>query len=153
ALRQAGIEVDFQGVLPTPAIALHAMDAGVPAVMVSGSHIPFDRNGLKFYRPDGEINKADEAAILAVDLPMPPVAPGVLPQAGTTAIKAYEQRYLEFFPSDMLAGRRIGLYEHSSASREVFAAILRGLGAEVLSLGRTDQFVPIDTEAVSAEDA
>ncbi len=26
--------------------------------------IPFDRNGLKFYRPDGEISKADEATIL-----------------------------------------------------------------------------------------
>jgi hypothetical protein len=33
--------------------------------MVTGSHIPFDRNGLKFYRPEGEITKADEAGILA----------------------------------------------------------------------------------------
>ncbi len=34
--------------------------------MVTGSHIPFDRNGLKFYRPDGEISKLDEEAILNV---------------------------------------------------------------------------------------
>jgi phosphomannomutase len=47
---------------------------------------------------------------------------------------------------------RIGFYEHSSAARDVFSAILRGLGAEVVPLGRTDRFVPIDTEAVSAED-
>ena len=33
--------------------------------MVTGSHIPFDRNGLKFYRPEGEITKADEAGIAA----------------------------------------------------------------------------------------
>ena len=34
--------------------------------MVTGSHIPFDRNGLKFYRPGGEeISKGDEAGILA----------------------------------------------------------------------------------------
>ena len=49
------------GVLPTPALALEAARRGVPAMMVTGSHIPFDRNGLKFYRADGEITKADEA--------------------------------------------------------------------------------------------
>ena len=38
------------GVLPTPALALEAARRGAPAVMVTGSHIPFDRNGLKFYR-------------------------------------------------------------------------------------------------------
>lgn len=153
AVRAAGLQVDWYGVLPTPALALQAMSAGVPAVMVSGSHIPFDRNGLKFYRPDGEISKDDEVAMLAVDLPLPAVIASDLPAADPAALQAYARRYLDFFPADLLAGRRIGLYEHSSASRDVFAAILRGLGAEVVSLGRTDQFVPIDTEAVSAADA
>ena len=37
--------------------------AALPAMMVTGSHIPFDRNGLKFYRAGGEITKADEAGI------------------------------------------------------------------------------------------
>jgi phosphomannomutase len=41
------------------------MHAGAAAVMITGSHIPVDRNGLKFYLRDGEISKADEAAILA----------------------------------------------------------------------------------------
>ena len=31
--------------------------------MVTGSHIPDDRNGLKFYSREGEITKADETAI------------------------------------------------------------------------------------------
>ena len=53
------------GVVPTPALALAAAARGVPAVMVTGSHIPFDRNGLKFYRPEGEITKADEEGIAA----------------------------------------------------------------------------------------
>ena len=35
-------------------------------LMITGSHIPADRNGIKFYRPDGEIDKADEAADYAV---------------------------------------------------------------------------------------
>jgi phosphomannomutase len=153
ALRQAGLQVDWCGVLPTPALALHALAAGIPAIMVSGSHIPFDRNGLKFYRPDGEISKDDEVAMLAVDMPMPPAGAAALPRPEPKALEDYARRYLDFFPAGMLTGRRIGLYEHSSASRDVFADILRRLGAEVLSLGRTDQFVPIDTEAVSAEDA
>jgi phosphomannomutase len=34
----------------------------------------------------------------------------------------------------------------------MFHELLQGLGAEVISLGRTDQFVPIDTEAVAAAD-
>ena len=52
----------------------------------------------------------------------------------------------------MLSGQRIAVYEHSSVARDVLREILQGLGAEVLSLGRTDIFVPIDTEAVRLED-
>ncbi len=33
--------------------------------MITGSHIPADRNGLKFYVPSGEISKQDEVAINA----------------------------------------------------------------------------------------
>jgi phosphomannomutase len=151
AIQAAGFEVEFCGVLPTPALALHAMAHAIPAVMVTGSHIPFDRNGLKFYRPDGEISKDDETAMLAAAVPATTRAIA-LPEPGIDAIDAYARRYLEFFAPGLLAGLRIGLYEHSSASRDVFAAILRDLGAEVVSLGRTDQFVPIDTEAVAEED-
>ena len=153
AIARAGLRVDWCGVLPTPALASHALAAGVPAVMVSGSHIPFDRNGLKFYRPDGEISKDDEPASLAVDRALPPAATAPLTSADPRALDAYARRYLGYFPAALLAGKRVGLYEHSSASRDVFARILQGLGAEVVSLGRTDAFVPIDTEAVSAEDA
>jgi phosphomannomutase len=152
AIRAAGFEVDFCGVLPTPALALHAMARGVPAIMVTGSHIPFDRNGLKFYRPDGEISKADESAMLAAPVPAAAPAAVELPRPGRAAADAYVDRYLSCFSADALAGLRIGFYEHSSASREVLATILLGLGAEVVSLGRTDEFVPIDTEAVSAAD-
>ena len=53
------------GTIPTPALAYHAMAAGCAAIMITGSHIPSDRNGLKFYLPSGEISKADEAGILA----------------------------------------------------------------------------------------
>ncbi|MGL4447920.1 MAG: phosphomannomutase, partial [Shewanella sp.] len=64
ALIQAGIAPIYYGVIPTPALAFKAMQDNMPCIMVTGSHIPFDRNGLKFYRPQGEITKADELAIL-----------------------------------------------------------------------------------------
>ena len=65
AARAAGLTTVDCGAVPTPALALAAMNAGAAAVMVTGSHIPADRNGLKFYLPHGEIAKTDEAAILA----------------------------------------------------------------------------------------
>ncbi|WP_140909326.1 phosphomannomutase [Cognatiluteimonas lumbrici] len=152
AIRAAGMEVECCGMLPTPALALHAMSRGVPAVMVTGSHIPFDRNGLKFYRPDGEIDKADEQAILAAEVPMPAIVPTGLPATDPAATEAYVRRALGFFPRELLRGRRIALYQHSSAARDILARILREFGAEVLELGRTDGFVPIDTEAVAEAD-
>ena len=52
------------GMVPTPVLyfATHHLGAA-SGVMVTGSHIPADRNGLKFYLPGGEIAKSDEAAI------------------------------------------------------------------------------------------
>ena len=67
AAKALGFSVHYYGVLPTPALACYAMQHNMPAIMVTGSHIPFDRNGLKFYRPDGEITKADEQAILTAE--------------------------------------------------------------------------------------
>jgi phosphomannomutase len=52
----------------------------------------------------------------------------------------------------MLQGKRIGVYEHSSVARDLIKDLLANFGAEVVSLERTETFVPIDTEAVSEED-
>ncbi|WP_409420424.1 phosphomannomutase [Pseudaeromonas sp. ZJS20] len=152
AMLQAGIEPIYYGVVPTPALAYQAMQDKMPCIMVTGSHIPFDRNGLKFYRPDGEITKVDEQAILSanVDFAALPALP--LLQARPEAANAYCHRYSSLFSTDLLAGKRIGVYEHSSAGRDLYAPLLRQLGAEVVSLERSDEFVPIDTEAVGEED-
>jgi phosphomannomutase len=63
ALFAEGLEPVDCGILPTPALALYAMGQNAGALMITGSHIPDDRNGVKFYRPDGEIDKDDEGAI------------------------------------------------------------------------------------------
>ncbi|MFB2863349.1 phosphomannomutase [Aeromonas sp. MdU4] len=152
AMIQVGIEPVYYGVLPTPALAYKAMQDKMPCIMVTGSHIPFDRNGLKFYRPDGEITKADEQAILAADTDFPPLP--ILPvlQSHPDAAQAYCHRYSSLFSENLLAGKRIGIYEHSSAGRDLYAPLLRGFGAEVITLERSDEFVPIDTEAVGEEE-
>ncbi|BBU03923.1 phosphomannomutase [Aeromonas veronii] len=152
ALMQAGVEPIYYGVIPTPALAYQAMQDKLPCIMVTGSHIPFDRNGLKFYRPDGEITKTDEVAILAAEVEFDNLL--VLPEliASPRAAESYCARYASLFAADMLAGKRIGIYEHSSAGRELYAPLFESLGAEVIRIERSDQFVPIDTEAVGEED-
>jgi len=156
AVRDAGKQVLFVGALPTPAIAYYAAMQGAPAIVVTGSHIPFDRNGIKFYRADGEISKQDEQAMLDVDVDTAALATAVtaafVPAAAGQSAEAYVQRYLNMFGDKALEGMRIAIYEHSSVARDILRTILEALGASVLALGRTDEFVPIDTEAVRAED-
>ncbi|PST85891.1 phosphomannomutase [Photobacterium sp. NCIMB 13483] len=152
ALQELGLEVIYYGVVPTPALAYVSMQDNIPCIMVTGSHIPFDRNGLKFYRPDGEISKADEQAILNATARFEAVTD--LPELvvnDKAAIK-YIERYTSLFDNEMLADKRIGIYEHSSAGRDLYTPLFEALGADVITLERSNEFVPIDTEAVSVAD-
>jgi len=156
ALQALGYRAEFFGALPTPALALRCLTGGMPGVMVTGSHIPFDRNGIKFYSPAGEILKADEQAIVSCPIPADgfgklPALPLLLP-VDVTATEAYVHRYVDHFGVQCLAGFRVGLYEHSAVGRDVTKSVLVQLGAEVVSLGRSDDFVPVDTEAVGEAD-
>ncbi|MGR5311889.1 phosphomannomutase [Photobacterium damselae] len=152
AVEQLGVEVIYYGVVPTPALAYVSMQENIPCIMVTGSHIPFDRNGLKFYRPDGEISKADELAILSSKAEFETITDLPLLTVDDKAASQYIERYTSLFDSQMLAGMRIGIYEHSSAGRDLYAPLFEALGAEVITLERSDEFVPIDTEAVSEAD-
>ena len=148
--RDFGVATVDCGALPTPALALAAMRAGAGAVMVTGSHIPADRNGLKFYTTAGEITKADEAAILA-NLNLPASELTAPAQKDLTAADNFKDRYLTAFGAGALSGARIGVYSHSSVARDMLLSLLADLGAEVVEFGRATGFVPVDTEAVSAE--
>ena len=153
AIQDAGRSAVFVGAVPTPALAHLCALRQAPGIIVTGSHIPFDRNGIKFYRADGEISKQDEHLILDASVAVPVgLSPAPLPPVDPAALDAYIARYTSFFDQQILAGKRVALYEHSSVARDVLRQILERLGAEVLSLGRTDTFVPIDTEAVRQED-
>ena len=152
-LHSAGLKVDFCGSIPTPALAYYAQTHGILGIMVTGSHIPFDRNGIKFYATHGEITKQEEAAIANAIVSVPEeIALPVLPKVSSTAAQTYINRYLNFFTPNILLGMKLGFYEHSSVARDLLRTLLEALGAEVISLGRTEEFVPIDTEAVSEAD-
>lgn len=163
AVEDAGYRPRYLGRIPSPALAAFGLGQGLPSLMVTGSHIPDDRNGIKFNLPGGEILKADEAGIRAqqVELPLARFTPagGMLPGADQPlppedprAYRAYVARYLDFFPPGCLAGMTIGLYEHSSVAREALYEVLTGLGAQVERLGRSEVFIPVDTEAIRPED-
>jgi phosphomannomutase len=158
ALQESGLIPLDCGALPTPALAYHGMRFGIPAIMVTGSHIPEDRNGLKFYRAHGEIDKKDEASILAWHITLgiaavPETARAV--RVGTPdvdLIAAYKARYQEFFGAGVLSGLTVGVYQHSSVARDVIVEMLEALGARAVPLGRATSFIPVDTEALREED-
>lgn len=151
AARRVGLRTVDCGEVPTPALALASMSAGAAAVMVTGSHIPADRNGLKFYVPDGEISKADEVAILAMKTISPSQPEGPVVEVDHTAGQNYVERYVEAFGPRALEGLLIGVYSHSAVGRDLLINTLQGLGAEVREIARSETFIPVDTEAVDPE--
>jgi phosphomannomutase len=174
AVRDAGCDVLHCGRIPTPALACFAMHGAgrpIPCIMVTGSHIPADRNGIKFYGPHGEVLKHEEPAILAAvarcraeayarDAASTPFdAQGMFQQAPApepvdlAAEAFYRQRYVEPWSGRApLRGLRVVHYQHSAVGRDLLARILADLGAEVIPEARSDVFVPIDTEDVKPED-
>ncbi|HEX2671341.1 MAG TPA: phosphomannomutase [Polyangiaceae bacterium] len=150
------------GRVPTPALALYGFAQKIPSIMVTGSHIPDDRNGIKFYRPKSELLKRDEPGMKEQVVELPPdfdakgatlhsaqrLEPSVLPEIE----RHYVQRYFDAFGPGALRGARIGLFEHSAVGRDLFFEVLSGLGAEVTRLGRSEAFIPVDTEAIRPED-
>jgi len=165
ALTTEGLRTDYCGRISTTAVTYHAMQQGNSSIMVTGSHIPDDRNGIKFNMPWGEVLKEDEAEISRKYQQLgkesltnqPQFAPsgrfsdqlkGALPDINIAAERTYVQRYLDLFSSNALKGLRVVVFEHSSVSRDSLPEILEKLGAEVLRVGRSESFVPVDTEAV-----
>lgn len=169
AIMDAGYLPVSAGLLPTPALAFYAQQNHAPCIMVTGSHIPSDRNGIKFYKKAGEVLKDDEANINAAvgairehlytedeassafdtqgKLKQMPQPLPVDPQAS----KVYTERYTAIFGS-LFAGEEVIFYQHSSVGRDLLPAILEGLGATVICVDRSDVFVPIDTENVTPDD-
>ena len=65
AITDAGMKPVNLGRLPTPALTSYALTHGKGSMMITGSHIPFERNGYKTNSAKGELLKKDEAPINA----------------------------------------------------------------------------------------
>ena len=160
AIKAFGAEPVDCGLIPTPAVAFYAMQNQAPSIMVTGSHIPEDRNGIKYYRADGEILKADEAAILAYTFSADSrfsvegnlLASAPQPQACDQAYRVFLQRYTKVFAADALKGKRIGIYQHSTVIRDMLVEVVEALGGEAIALARANEFISVDTEAIRPED-
>ena len=169
AILDSGCKVENAGKIPTPALILHSVSTGRAGVMVSGSHIPFDRNGIKLNKSVGEVLKSDEPGITRevehvrveeygktaersafTTLGALKRAPELSP-VEPAAEERYVDRYLKTFAHGGLKGVRVLVYQHSAVGRDILARILRELGAEVVTAGRAETFVPIDTENVTEE--
>ena len=161
AVKDRGHVAENCGKLPSPALANYGINKGIPTVMVTGSHIPEDRNGIKYTRIEGEILKEDESGIKRQTVV---IREGVFdgkgmfageepaPVENPQASMSYVSRYLDFFPKGCLRGKRIGIYQHSAVGRDLMVEIFKGLGAEATPLGLSDIFIPVDTEAIRPED-
>ena len=169
AILDSGCQVENAGKIPTPALVSHAISRQSAGVMVTGSHIPFDRNGIKINKSVGEVLKSDEAGIIGEvervraeeyrrsataslfdACGMLKRAPELPPLDGA-AEESYVRRYVDCFKRGGLAGLRVLVYQHSAVGRDLLPRILRELCAEVVTAGRSETFIPIDTENITDE--
>jgi phosphomannomutase len=169
AITDAGMQAVNLGRIPTPALASYALSHNKGSIMVTGSHIPFERNGYKTNSSRGELLKQQEAPIneqvrqvrqrlyeqpwgqsLFDERGMLKCGHQELPAEHGAARAAYIERFTNFFHGSTLQGKRILVYQHSAVGRDLLVEILERLGAEVVKGGRSDTFVPIDTENIDA---
>ncbi len=164
AIEHFGLKAIDCGAVPSPVLTLYGFSEKIPTVIVTGSHIPDDRNGLKFTLPGREVLKNDEVAIReqTVDIPdslfdtenmlKPESACKTVESDGGEAKRRYIDRFVRGLPKNFLTGFRIGLYEHSAVGRDILYELYTTLGATVTRLGRCETFSAVDTEAIREED-
>ncbi len=168
AVKDMGLRPVYCGLVPTPTVAFYALENNAPCIMVTGSHIPADRNGIKFYKASGEVLKEDEEAIkkqVAAKRAYIYEASladsgftaegmlaesGFLPKIDKGAETKFMERY-EGFAGQPLRNKHIVVYQHSAVGRDMLCVMLEKLGARVTPVGRSDTFISIDTENVTPD--
>jgi phosphoglucosamine mutase len=126
---QAGGHAVLAGVLPTPAVALLALDLGV---VISASHNPPEYNGVKFF--DGEGHKLSDEAEAEIEALLDDSGPG----GGqidrvSIATDSYLQHVLDRFGSD-LSGLSVVVDCANGAYSGIAPKAFRRLGARVRAI-------------------
>jgi phosphoglucosamine mutase len=126
----AGGNAVLGGVLPTPAVALLALDLGA---VISASHNPPEYNGVKVFDRDGQkLTDASEEEMEALLDEPPREQRGTIDHVGISA-ESYFEHVLERFGSD-LDGLRIAVDCGNGAYSDIAPRAFVRLGAEVLPL-------------------
>jgi phosphoglucosamine mutase len=126
----AGGNAVLGGVLPTPAVALLALDLGA---VISASHNPPEYNGVKFFDRDGQklTDASEEEMEALLDEPARNER-GAVDRIGISA-DSYLEHVLERFGSD-LSGLRIAVDCANGAYSDLAPKALERLGAEVIAV-------------------
>jgi phosphoglucosamine mutase len=126
----AGGNAVLGGVLPTPAVALLALDLGA---VISASHNPPEYNGVKFFDGDGQkLTDAAEEEMEALLDESPSAARGTIDRVEISA-DSYLEHVLERFGSD-LSGLRVAVDCANGAYSEIAPKAFERLGAKVFPL-------------------
>jgi phosphoglucosamine mutase len=129
-IASAGGSAVLAGVLPTPAVALLALDVGA---VITASHNPPEYNGVKFFDRDGQkLTDAGEEQIEAL-LDADPRGGGEINRIDV-ANDSYLEHIVERFGSD-LTGMKIGIDCANGAYSEIAPRAFEQLGAEVTAIG------------------
>jgi phosphoglucosamine mutase len=126
----AGGAAVLAGVLPTPAVALLALDLGV---VISASHNPPEYNGVKFFDRAGNKLSDDAEEEIEALLDADGAGGGEIDQV-EVAVDSYLDHVLERFGSD-LEGLRIAVDCANGAYSEIAPDAFAELGAEVVTIG------------------
>jgi phosphoglucosamine mutase len=127
---EAGGNAVLAGVLPTPAVALLALDLGV---VVSASHNPPEYNGIKIFDRDGQkLTDSDEQEIESL-LEEEGPGDGEIDRV-SVATDSYLEHIIERFGSD-LSGVRVAVDCANGAYSAIAPQAFEQLGAEVTAIG------------------
>ena len=127
---EAGGNAVLAGVLPTPAVALLALDLGV---VVSASHNPPEYNGIKIFDRDGQkLTDSDEEEIESL-LEEEGPGDGEIDRV-SVATDSYLEHIIERFGSD-LSGVRVAVDCANGAYSAIAPQAFEQLGAEVTAIG------------------
>ena len=127
----AGGNAVLAGVLPTPAVALLALDLGA---VISASHNPPEYNGVKLFDGQGRklTDEAEEEIEALFDVPYAG-SPGEVDHVGV-AEESYLEHIVERFGTD-LSGLKIAVDCANGAYSGIAPTAFERLGAEVTAIG------------------
>jgi phosphoglucosamine mutase len=140
-LANAGVSVDFAGVITTPGVACLVRQRGFQAgVVISASHNPFPDNGVKLFSsagmkfPDAVEQKLEEDIFKHRREPAPKSPPALV------ADETLDARYLDFLRSKVIAGAKLSSLRlvldcANGAAYKLGPELFQSLGAHVIALG------------------